>query len=331
MRTWHTIAEAREGSTRYALGGHKQLGVTGPLAVRRAALASAGCAWCWAAFLHKPRGTIIRCICQGLAPSKPRLTWVCPFTAVCQQGLAQPGDRAAERLFAAPISEWPRAPPAISYQELVSDIAEHCSRLLSQGGVVQVATDGSAFEGIGGYAVVTSAPDGLFATGDDSEDQSAYRQEALACLALVRGLLQLAGKCSGKVQILCDCEAVRAGVKCPEASALPALMSEISCAAAALEASELRIDFIWVPSHGKRPLWEAPCGLDSAACRALNANADAAANAARAYRWQYSARRRWHQEYRAAVSRETAAIKASAGASEILKAHLQGPGPAPLP
>ena len=171
----------------------------------------------------------------------------------------------------------------------------------------------------------------FFATGDDSEDQSAYRHNPLACLALVRGLLQLAGKCSGKVQILYDCEAVRAGVKCPEASALPALMSEISCAAAALEASGLRLDFIWVPSHGKRPLWEAPCGLDSAACRALNAKADAAANAARANRWQYSARRRWHQEYRAAVSWETAAIKASAGASEILKAHLQGPGPAPLP
>ena len=174
---------------------------------------------------------------------------------------------------------------------------------------MQVATDGSALEGIGGYAVVTSEPDGLFATGDDSEDQSAYRQQALAFLALVRGFLHL----SGRVQILCDCEAVRAGIKCPEASALPALMSEISCAAAALEASRMHIDFIWVPSHGKRLLWSAPGGLDSSVCRALNAKADAAANAARANRWHYSARRRWYHEYRAAVSWETAAIKASAG------------------
>ena len=181
---------------------------------------------------------------------------------------------------------------------------------------MQVATDGSAFEGVAGYAVVTSEPDGLFATGDASEDQAAYRQEALAFLALVRGLLRLTGKCSGRVQILYDCEAVVAGIRCPEASALPALMSEISCAAAVLEALQVHIDFIWVPSHGKRPLWSAPCGLDSSACRA---------------RWQYSARRRWHREYRASVSWETAAIKASAGASELLKAHLQGPVPATTP
>ena len=162
-----------------------QLGVSGPLALRRAALASAGSGWSWGASLHMPRGTVVKCLCQGLAPSRPHVTWVCPRTAVCRQGLAQPGE------FAAPVSEWPRAPPSIAYQELISDISEHCHKLLSQGGIVQVATDGSAFEGVGGYAVVTSEPDGLFATGDASEDQAAYRQEALAFLALVRGLLHL--------------------------------------------------------------------------------------------------------------------------------------------
>ena len=150
-------------------------------------------------------------------------------------------------------------------------------------------------------------------------------------LALVRGLLHLAGQCRGRVQILYDCEAVVAGIKCPEASALPALMSEISCAIAALQASHVHIDFIWVPSHGKRPLWSAPVGLNSSACRALNAKADAAANAARENRWLHSARRRWHREYRDAVKWETAAIRASAGASEMLKAHLQGPASAVLP
>ena len=87
----------QEGSTRYALG--------------RAPASAKGHVFCQ---MPLPRARAQQAACDmGLSP---------------RQGLAQPGDRAAERLFAAPISEWPRAPPSID--ELIGDISEHCHKLL---------------------------------------------------------------------------------------------------------------------------------------------------------------------------------------------------------
>ena len=316
-------------TTRFALGGHQQLGRTGPLAIRRAALATAGSGWYWRASLRLPKGTVVNCMCNGKFPSRPHVTWSCPFTASCRAGLALPCDRAAERLFAASVPERPAAPPSLAYEELISDITEHLRRLLSDQNRVQIATDGSALEDVGAYAVVSSRPEGVFATGDSSEDQSAYRQEALAMLALFRGLVGLTGHSQGCVQVLYDCEAVVAGIRHPEGAALPGLFAELRAAQATLHQRNLLTELIWVPSHGKNPMWRAPAGLSVSYCRELNAKADAAANAARDNRWRHSARRRWHQAHREAVAWERAAILASAGASGILQTHLERPVPLP--
>ena len=122
--------------------------------------------------------------------------------------------------------------------------------LLSDQNRVQIATDGSALEDVGAYAVVSSRPEGVFATGDSSEDQSAYRQEALAMLALFRGLVGLTGHSQGCVQVLYDCEAVVAGIRHPEGAALPGLFAELRAAQATLHQRNLLTELIWVPAMG---------------------------------------------------------------------------------
>ena len=188
-------------SQRYALSGHQVLAGPGPLAVRRAALATAGSGWYWNASLRLPKGDTV-CMCKGRNPSRPHLTWVCPHTAHCRLGLEQPTDRVSERLFAAPLHEWPCAPPALAQEEFVADLATHCRQLWNAQGHLIAATDGSSFEGVGAFAVVTDRES--FATGDSSEDQSAFRQEALAFLALFRALCTVVPLPAGRVTVLYD-------------------------------------------------------------------------------------------------------------------------------
>ena len=182
----------------HALGGHKQLGTSGPLAVRRAVLATG---WYWSASLVLLRGTDVSCMCQ-IGSSGPHVTWTCPITAACSEGLTIPRERAAEMLFAAAVPEWPSAPPTLTYKALLGDISDHCRQLLSSQAFFRLPPTATFFHGVGGYAVVIAEPDGVFATGDSSEDRSAYRQEALAMLALFRGLLSLAGTCTGRIHLI---------------------------------------------------------------------------------------------------------------------------------
>ena len=70
----------------YTLSSHQVLAGPGPLAVRRAALATAGSGWHWNASLRLPKGDTV-CMCKGRNPSRPHLTWVCPYTAHCRLGL----------------------------------------------------------------------------------------------------------------------------------------------------------------------------------------------------------------------------------------------------
>ena len=225
-----------------------------------------------------------------------------PRTASLRVGLEPLKDRAAERLFAAAIAEWPCAPPVLAHDE---------------NGTLLIASDGSSFEGVGGFAIVTCEPEAVFVSGHDAEDQSAFRQEALAMLTLFRGLRQLSSTCLGDVCMVYDCEAVAAGIRCPAASSLPAIFDEIACAKAELSSNGLNFNVVWVPWHGKHATWQAPDGLESAACRLLNDKADAAANRARENRW-HSVRRKWHEGHCVAVNWELAAIRAAAGASDML-------------
>ena len=318
-------------SQRYALSGHHALSGPGPLAVRRAALASAGTGWYWTASLRlSARDTT--CMCQGRNPSRPHVTWVCPHTAHCRLGLAAPQDRVSERLFAAPLREWPSAPPAVDQDEFVADLAEHCAQLMAKQSCLIVATDGSAFEGVGAFAIVTEQCS--FATGDSSEDQSAFRQEALAFLALFRALCTVSALPAGRVTVLYDCTAVAAAIARPCSSSLPGLFSELASLHATLQSRGCPLELVWVPSHDKQASWCPPVHLCARSCRRLNAIADKAANDARINRWRPSARRSWFTASRDAHAWELAAIRAAAGASDVLKAHLQQPcseGPLPFP
>ena len=109
-------------TTRFALSGHQQLGRSGPLVVRRAALATAGSGWYLSAALRLPRGISVNCMCNGRAPS--RVTWNCPNTASCRDGLILPSDRAAEKLFAAPIRSGPLHPRLLPMRSLLKILHE---------------------------------------------------------------------------------------------------------------------------------------------------------------------------------------------------------------
>ena len=221
-------------------------------------------------------------------------------------------DRVSERLFAAPLHEWPCAPPALAQEEFVADLAAHCRQLWNAQGHLIAATDGSSFEGVGAFAVVTDRES--FATGDSSEDQSAFRQEALAFLALFRALCTVVPLPAGRVTVLYDCTAVVAAIAKPSASKLPGLCAELASLRATLQARGCHVELVWVPSHDKLVSWTPPLPLCSHFCRSLNALADRAANQARANRWRPSLRRSWFEASRAAHAWELAAIRASAGA-----------------
>ena len=177
------------------------------------------------------------------------------------------------------------------------------------------ATDGSSFEGVGAFAVVTDQES--FATGDSSEDQSAFRQEALAFLALFRALCTVVPLPAGRVTVLYDCAAVVAAI------AKARLPSCLACAPSWLHYGQpcKHVVVMW-SSYGSQAMIST-LPLCSRFCRSLNALADRAANQARANRWHPSLRRSWFEASRAAHAWELAAIRASAGASEVLKDHLQ--------
>ena len=60
----------------------------------------------------------------------------------------------------------------------------------------------------------------------------------------------------------------------------PGLASEIRAALTRASMVGVQLSFVWVPSHGKRPAWEAPAGMCSELLRLLNNKADRAAHAA---------------------------------------------------
>ena len=299
----------------------------GTLAQKRAAAASGGSFW-----YHNPvkcrtvtpEDPAASCACGSKFPSRPHLTWTCPVTASLRQGLPPPTDRASERLFAPPLKPFPPAPSGPNADVFRDEVAADLYSALTTTDEILVATDGSSFEDVGGYAIVIRAGTGIHshASGNDDEDQSAFRSEACALQVLASALAAIVGKVAGNVTVLVDCQSALRAIESPLRSALPLLFEEIAKNFLAAKESGLTTRFMWVPAHDRHDKWSPNWGYDAALCRNLNKIADEQAGAAQKRRWTRSLRAAWHKELATARAWSAKAICNSAKASETYRDFL---------
>ncbi|CAE7316502.1 gcs-1 [Symbiodinium sp. CCMP2592] len=316
-------------SARFALEGHRLAVAAEPTReVRLAALGSGGSIWYHCKRLEMSSPDTTACVCGLLQPSRAHLTWCCASTTGLRQGLAPPSTRAGERLFAAEITEYPAAPAASDFENILQSIVAHLRNFATVGERLLIATDGSAKFDVGGCAVIFGSGDGTFVFGDACEDQSAFRCELLTLTTLFEAIsrAQLAPGC--QVGILVDCSSALQAVAQPEACSMPLLAHKAARLLRDVRAGGLDLKLSWTPAHGRRPNWTAPWGQTAARCRDLNERADAAANSIREHRARGSGRVSWHAELHRAALWERGAILASAGASNVLAQHLRARRPA---
>ena len=321
--------EAPSLGARFALAGHRLLGHSQSLGVRRAALATGGSGWYHRHRIPTQRYAEVKCLCTLLWPSRPHLTWNCPRTAEHRHGLRGPTNRVEERLFGAPVPEYPAAPDGNQVPEMVQAMRTHfCLALTQDTDNLLVATDGSHQHGVGACAVATESAPGTFSAGDDAEDQSPFRFEMVALNALLQALPRGQLYHKSTVTILVDCQSALDSVQCPDNSKLKCLAEQSASLLQALRRDYEAVRLVWVPSHDKRLDWQPPFGLDDRRCRDLNNKADRAANQRRDSRAQAASRVAWHRRLDEAERWEVAAISAAAASSALLYEHLK---PVPLP
>ena len=218
--------------------------------------------------------------------------------------MTPPTHRAEERLFAAVVPEQPGPPAVLDPAEVYEDISAMLDGMFLAEGSVMIAVDGSTCSSLAAWAVASA--DHSFALGVAGEDQSSFRAEIEALLAVLRGLRLCTG--SGAVHIVCDCQsAIRVALGGGQLAGLCQLFADLR---RALE-PRFKIHLWWTPSHGKPApsRWKPPpCG--EAVARALNAKADAAARSCATSRAQGSARKLVMEQREAALAWEVQALSA---------------------
>ncbi|CAE7276857.1 PDE9A [Symbiodinium sp. CCMP2592] len=266
-------------SARFALEGHRLAVAAEPTReVRLAALGSGGSIWYHCKRLDVSSPDTTACVCGLLQPSRAHLTWCCTSTTELRQSLALPSTRAGERLFAAEISEYPAAPAASDFEDLLQRMVTHLRSFAKVDERLLIATDGSTKFDVGGCAVVFGSGDGTFVFGDACEDQSAFRCELLTLTTLFEAISYAHLDPGCQIGILVDCNSALQAVSDPGVCSMPLLAHKAARLLRDVCAGGLDLRLSWTPAHGRRPNWTAPWGLTAARCRDLNERADAAAN-----------------------------------------------------
>ncbi|CAE7558218.1 Pol, partial [Symbiodinium microadriaticum] len=184
-----------------------------------------------------------------------------------------------------------------------------------------------------GYALHTTGT--TLAVGDSLEDQTPFRMELKAVHLLLRAMCEAVRqsetqnvKCH-QLWIIIDCEAVIRAVQGCQGFDYFLLLEQVRHSLRVLCELGIRADFVWTPSHGKKPLWAPPAGLDGAYLRALNEAADAAAGRCMEWRRHLSARAQWHRARQQAVEWEVQALRTVAKVASAYQGYLKilGHGP----
>ena len=224
--------------------------------MRRAAAASGGSCWFFNAGLKlSVAHDRMKCSCGAAAPSRPHVTWSCPTNEDLRRGHQMPLDRAAERLFARPTPQMPAAPEPSDTEDFARSLDSVISRALQPGEPsehdrVYVATDGSSERSVGAFAVVVGEPSQAFAAGSGSEDQEAYRQEALALHATLASLHRVwQPGMKHCVFIVTDCMSAMQAVTGGGGAlgSMPLLMQSARSLLSGLGARGCRVSFVWGP------------------------------------------------------------------------------------
>ena len=275
------------------------------------------------------------CLCGKEKPSRPHLVWACSHTSSIRQGLTLPTDRAAERLFAQQVPPYPLPPPALDLEGFFEELGEALLPLL-QLPTVFIATDGSSKHDVGAMGFALNSSQATLAVGDDREDQSPFRMELLAVWMLLRTLrTEVEGDSSPQplpckqLWIVVDCESVLLAIQGSKGFDYRLLLERVRQDCIALRCRGIRVCFVWVPSHDKRPSWKPPHGLDGDTLRALNRAADAAAGACMERRLRNSAREHWALQRQQAVDWEVQALHVVAQTASAYQGHLKNLGHGP--
>lgn len=297
--------------------------------MRRAAAASGGSCWFFNAGLKlSVAHDRMKCSCGAAAPSRPHVTWSCPTNEDLRRGHQMPLDRAAERLFARPTPQMPAAPEPSDTEDFARSLDSVISRALQPGEPsehdrVYIATDGSSERSVGAFAVVVGEPSQAFAAGSGSEDQEAYRQEALALHATLASLHRVwQPGMKHCVFIVTDCMSAMQAVTGGGGAlgSMPLLMQSARSLLSGLGARGCRVSFVWVPSHDKNPKLRPPPGHCAQELRDLNRAADEAAGRHMSRRLAGSQRQLWHLQCDQVRDWELRTIRIAAAAAERL--HL---------
>ena len=194
--------------------------------------------------------------------------------------------------------------------------------------VIYLASDGSEEQTVGAFAIALSPGGYACATGNGDEDQTPFKQELLGFCAAASAFAAAAASCpwTGRAVFVLDCMSALNARHPGTREKYPALAANIRGALRAISDCGAQISYVWVPSHGKRPSWEAPLGMCTESLRLLNKKADRAAADCRNRRLLGSAREAWVQQRRAAEDWEFRAIMASSAAAAQYHAFLRQHG-----
>ena len=269
-----------------------------------------------------------QCLCGLRRPSRAHLLWACDKTAHLRTGLRAPRDRCEERLLLLGVPEQPPAPAALDpggfFEDLVEEIVV---QLQLNPAVLFLATDGSEHLDVGSYAVAVHPGGYTAALGNNDEDQAAFKQELMGfCMAAtaLRAAVSATGW-TGRAVFVLDCQSALQVVllKGLRFNYLLKLVEQVRLPLRDLASVGVQLQYVWVPSHGKKPNWCAPLGLCSDLLRYLNDLVDKAAADCRQRRGGQGGRVEWWQRRSAASKWELGAILASAASGQLLRAKLQ--------
>eukprot|EP00435_Cladocopium_sp_Y103_P014019 s2909_g3.t1 len=275
---------------------------------------------------------LTRCLCGAREPSRPHLLWNCPSTADLRALCESPLDRAAERLLARVLPEFP-PPPSWSdaderrqHSKMVQAVTRSFSTARD---VLFFATDGSSTDDVAAWAVHVPAASCTISGGIKGEDQTALRAELEALhhvlLALLEaGATQRALCATKEVVILCDCQtAIDVVVLCKHGG-LPLFAKHLHSLFDELQHVFANVSVSWVPAHDRvKESWIPHPVAGDANSRAWNHLADVAARAHAAARARNSLRQRWHASARAAMRWETEVIVMASRVALRYEAFLQ--------
>ncbi|CAE7470983.1 unnamed protein product [Symbiodinium sp. CCMP2592] len=216
-------------------------------------------------------------------------------------------------------------------EECFDELAEALETQLSADpAVLFVATDGSEDKNVGTFAVAVHPGDFVCALGTAEEDQSPFKQELLGFDFAARAVVQAVARSlwARRVVFVLDCQSALSLVLQTGAnfSYYLKLVDSVQASLRVLRGRGVAVSCVWVPSHGKRPGWQAPPGLCGDFLHRLTASADEAAGECRLRRFSGGAMEAWWQRRDAARAWELRAIQASAASDEALHCELRRHG-----